>query len=164
MRPMNLTAEQKQTVGTWLQEGLKLSEIQDRLEKQFGLRVTYLEVRLLVDDLKLLPKDPEPPVVVASPAGLEKPASPLAKDAAPAPAPQPEGAPGSVAVTVDTVARPGALISGHVAFSDGQQADWLMDQMGRLGLVPQQQGYRPSPADMQAFQMHLERELQQFGI
>jgi hypothetical protein len=31
-------------------------------------------------------------------------------------------------------------------------------------LAPQQQGYRPSPEDMQAFQMQLERDLQQFGI
>ncbi len=164
MGPMNLTAEQKQTVAAWLQEGLKLSEIQARLEKQHGLRLTYLEVRMLVDDLKLVPKDQEPPAAPAPPIGLEKPAKPLDQAAAPAPAPEPEPAPGNVAVTVDKLARSGALISGHVSFSDGQQADWFMDQMGRLGLMPQQQGYRPLPADMQSFQMQLERDLQQFGI
>lgn len=159
---MNLTAEQQQTVASWVKEGLKVSEIQDRLEKQLGLRVTYLEVRMLVDDLKLVPKDQERPAAPAQ--AVVAPAEP--GEAAPqAPAAEPDTPlPGGVALTVDTVARPGALVSGHVSFSDGQQADWFMDQMGRLGLAPKQQGYRPSPEDMQAFQMQLERELQQFGI
>ena len=162
---MNLTAEQNQTVGAWLKEGLKVSEVQGRLEKQFGLRLTYLEVRMLMDDLKLVPKDQERPVAPVAPAvGLEKQAKPPEKEAPPALEPEPAGAGGSVALTVDAVARPGALISGHVSFSDGQQADWFVDQMGRLGLLPQQQGYHPSAPDMQTFQLQLEHELQQFGI
>lgn len=164
---MNLTAEQKQTVAGWLKDGLKLSEVQDRIEQQFGLRLTYLEVRLLVDDLRLTPKDQERPVApapaVAPSQGTKAPGDAEPPPLGPEPEPEPEPA-GGVSVTVDTVTRPGALISGRVNFSDGQQAEWFMDQMGRLGLVPRQQGYRPSPADMQAFQMQLERELQQFGI
>jgi hypothetical protein len=162
---MNLTAEQKEQVAAWVAQGQKLSEIQDRLEQELGLRLTYLEVRLLVDDLRLTPKDQERPVAPAplAPAGGAPPQGP---GTAPASEPEPEtpGVPGSVSVTVDNVARPGALISGQVSFSDGQQAGWFMDQMGRLGLLPQQQGYRPSAADMESFQLQLERELQHFGI
>ena len=58
---MNLDETQKQKVTAWIGEGLKLADIQKRLETEFGLRVTYLDVRLLVDDLKLKPKDPPAP-------------------------------------------------------------------------------------------------------
>jgi hypothetical protein len=107
----------------------------------------------LIDELKLVPKDAEPP--------------PQPKDIAT----QPQKAekeipaiPGGVSVKVDTVMRPGALVSGKVTFSDGNSAEWYLDQMGRLGLVPGQQGYRPSPADVQAFQEQLQQELQKLGL
>jgi hypothetical protein len=58
---MELSEEQKKTVAVWIAEGLKLSEIQERMGEAWGLRMTYMEARFLVDDLKLMPKDPEPP-------------------------------------------------------------------------------------------------------
>jgi hypothetical protein len=69
-----------------------------------------------------------------------------------------------VSVTLDTVTRAGAMASGHVRFSDGQSAAWYLDQFGRLGLVPQQQGYKPTPADVESFQRALERELSRLGL
>ena len=66
-------------------------------------------------------------------------------------------------VTVDAVTRPGAMVSGKVTFSDGQKATWYLDEMGRLGLVPAQQGYKPSPEDVQAFQRTLQAEMQKLG-
>ena len=62
---MNLTDEQRQRVTAWILQGAKLSEIQNRLASEFGIKLTYMEARFLVDDLKLTPKDPEPPKVVA---------------------------------------------------------------------------------------------------
>src|SRR6201994_1646627 len=64
---MQLTEEQKTQVRQWIGEGMKLSEIQDRLAKQFEIHLTYMDARLLVDDLKLTPKDPveEPPKAAA---------------------------------------------------------------------------------------------------
>ena len=61
-------------------------------------------------------------------------------------------------------ARPGTLTSGTVKFSDGQSAQWYLDQMGRFGMVPPVRGYRPSLEDLQEFQMLLDRELQKLGI
>jgi len=58
---MNLDDEQKRKVTEWIAQGLKLSEIQKRLGDELGLRLTYMEARLLVDDLKLMPKDTERP-------------------------------------------------------------------------------------------------------
>ena len=163
---MNLDESQRQKVAAWIADGLKLSEIQNRIASELGVRLTYMDVRFLVDDLKLTPKDPEPPKAAAP-----SPASPLAPNAPAPPAPplvpQPGAAApaaGGVSVTVDQLARPGALVSGKVTFSDGQKADWYLDQTGRLGVVPAVQGYKPAAADVQEFQLALQEELAKMGL
>jgi hypothetical protein len=156
---MNLDESQRQRVTAWILEGAKLSEIQNRLLSEFGLKLTYMEVRFLVDDLKLTPKDPEPPKSVES-----LPEAAKVADAKAIPAPEPAPALGGVSVTVDQIARPGTIVSGKVTFSDGQQAEWCLDQMGRLGLVPKQTGYKPSAADVQQFQTVLQSELAKLGF
>ena len=170
---MNLTDEQRQRVTAWILQGAKLSEIQTKLAEEFGLRLTYMEVRFLVDDLKLTPKDPEPPKGVTqigtAPEKGAKSTEPQGRGrgAAPAKAPGDAASPpltGKVSVTVDELVRPGAIVSGKVTFSDGQQADWYLDQMGRLGVVPRQQGYKPSAADVQQFQTALQNELARMGF
>jgi len=152
---MNLDEAQRRTVAAWIAEGLKLSEIQNRLMSELGVRLTYMEVRLLVDDLNLTPKDPE------RPKAAELAATPTAPSPSPA---EPTPTAGGVSVTVAEIARPGAIVSGQVTFSDGQQAEWYLDQTGRLGVVPRQQGYKPSATDVQQFQMALEREMQKLGF
>ena len=159
---MNLNDTQRSQVSRWVADGMKLSEIQNKVASEFGLRLTYMEVRFLVDDLKLTLKDPEPP----KPAVLPPP-PPAASIPAPAgstPLRAAAPAAGGVSVTVDQVAKPGAMVSGKVTFSDGQLADWYLDQTGRLGVVAQQQGYKPSQADVQEFQLGLEREIQKMGF
>ena len=156
---MTLDEAQKQKVRQWIEEGLKLSEIQSRLEQEFSLKMTYLEARFLVDDLKLSLKDPTPP-----PNPPEPPATPAA-----APGPVPEAAEPAPAgaskdsISVDTIPRPGSLVSGSVTFSDGQSATWMLDQMGRLGLGAKTPGYRPSPQDVEEFQILLQEELSKMG-
>jgi hypothetical protein len=160
---MKLDEAQRTKVAAWIAEGLKLAEIQKRLASELGLQLTYMDVRFLVDDLKLTPKDPEPPKVV-----VPAPIPEATKLAAPTePAALPPLAPvagGNVVVAVDQIARPGALVSGKVTFSDGNKADWQLDQTGRLGLVTQQAGYRPTPGDVQQFQAALEAELSKLGL
>ena len=151
---MKLDEPQRLTVAKWIADGAKLSEIQNRLAAEFGLKLTYMEARFLVDDLKLTPKDPEPPKVVAPPTA----AAPLATTPVP---PAPAG--GKVAVTVDQITKPGTAISGQVAFSDGQTADWYLDQTGRLGVVPKQVGYKPTPEDVKDFQFALQQEVAKLG-
>jgi len=163
---MNLDEAQRKRVAAWIAEGLKLSEIQNRLAAELGLRFTYMDVRLLVDDLKLTPKDAEQPkaaaaTIAAAPA--KSPESRIADPAKPEPAESPEAG-GNVSLTVDQIARPGAVVSGKVTFSDGNQAEWFFDQTGRLGLVPRQTGYRPPAADLQQFQRALESELSRMGF
>jgi hypothetical protein len=171
---MNLDAQQKDKVAAWIQEGLSLSQIQNRLASELGLTLTYMEVRFLLDDLRLRPQDKEPPksaelggvsptagVATTSPGGA-KAQSPR-QAAQPTPS-QPAPAEGRVSVTVDQVARPGALVSGQVSFTDGNSAAWYLDQFGRLGLAPKQTGYKPSQPDLMAFQAELQSELAKLGF
>jgi hypothetical protein len=156
---MKLDEAQRLTVAKWIADGAKLSEIQNRLAAEFGLKLTYMEARFLVDDLKLTPKDPEPPKVVAPPAAAAAPleTKPVPPEAGAAPAG------GKVAVTVDQITKPGAIISGKVAFSDGQTAEWYLDQSGRLGVVPKQAGYKPTADDVKDFQLALQQEVARLG-
>jgi len=166
---MNLDDAQQQQVIAWLQQGATLAQVQKRLETEFGLSLTYRDVKFLVGDLQVLPQDAEPAVpavLPAKPSPLGEtsrvPAAPASKNVGqevpfpPAPSP--------LQVSVDKLARPGAMVSGNVTFTDGQSAAWYIDQMGRIGIAPKDKAYRPSPADMQEFQMALEQELARQGF
>ena len=167
-RLMNLDDAQRSKVGEWIAQGMKLSDIQARIASELGLKMTYMDVRLLVDDLKLTPKDPDTakPVSAMLETAPVPPPEPHASKAPPAAAaePAPAGLASSVSVQVDQLARPGAVVSGKVKFSDGNMADWYFDQMGRLGLIPQKPGYRPPAADLQQFQSLLDSELSKMGF
>jgi hypothetical protein len=157
---MELTQEQRQKVTEWIAAGQKLSEIQERMGAEFDLRMTYMDARLLIDDLKLTPKDPVVPEPPKPPA--ETAAAPAAADAPPGEAEAPAGS-GTCSVTVDAVMKPGAMVSGKATFSDGQTAEWYLDQMGRFGLVPAVEGYRPPQSDIAEVQVLLDRELAKLG-
>jgi len=168
---MNLDEAQRSKVAEWIAQGLKLSEIQNRLISELKVTMTYMEVRMLVDDLKLIPKDPEPvkPAASALPGAIVPPGAGVpapGKPPGPAgakPAP-PAGGSGRVSLSVDQLAHPGAVVSGKVTFSDGTTASWQIDQTGRLGLVAPQPGYRPPATDVEPFQAALEAELSKLGF
>lgn len=162
---MDLTEEQKRMIASWVADGANVAEVQSRLAAEYQLNLTYMDVRFLIDDLELSLQDK------ASEAAATEVVDDTAGDAAAAGAiPFPgeeEGAAapaGGVRVTVDPVQRPGALINGAVVFSDGTSAEWQLDQTGRLGLVPSVEGYKPSQADLQEFQLALQKELQKQGF
>jgi hypothetical protein len=173
---MDVTDEQKRRISGWINEGAKLADIQRRLAEEENVHLTYMEVRFLVDDLKLTPKDVEkaeaPVAVGEASAGVasSSPASSRRAETA-APSKLADGgsaltgtAGGKVSVTVDEITRAGALVSGNVTFSDGKRAGWYLVQLGRLGMVPEEQGYRPPPADVSEFQLALEKELTRMGM
>lgn len=162
-----LNEDQKQKVSAWIAEGAKLADIQNRLAEECGVRLTYMDVRLLVDDLRLTPKDPvvETAKPAEAPAPLETAqASEPMSDAPAELLPDVPAGSGKVSLTADTIARPGTVVSGTVTFSDGKTATWYLDQTGRLGVVPAEQGYRPPSADVQEFQMLLDQQLQRMGF
>jgi hypothetical protein len=157
---MTLTDEQKQKIAAWIEEGEKPAGVQARLEKEFDLRLTYMEVRFLIDDLKVMPKDPAP---AAAPAPDEQASAEEAPAAIAAPDAAPPAGGGKLSIKVDDLVRPGAMISGKVTFSDGQTSEWYLDQFGRLGMVPPEPGYRPPQAEIAEFQIALEKELVKLG-
>lgn len=150
---MTLTDEQRSAISKWIEEGAKLPEIQKRLKEEFDISLTYLETRLLADDLKLSVKEPEEP---AKPAEEPEASAAPPEEAAPAP--------GKVSATIDQITRPGAMISGRVTFSDGEQGEWYLDQTGRLGLNANTPGYRPNQQDVMDFQLELERLARSQGL
>jgi hypothetical protein len=163
---MTLSPEQKQAVAAWVAAGDNLSSIQKKLSQEFKLSLTYKDVRFLVDDLDLSLKDALPKVSD----DLSQPAA--AAPAAPADvAEDPEAdfaAPGAGAVTVSVdraTLLPGAIASGSVTFSDGVTGKWMVDHQGRPGFTEvSQPGYRPTPADAQAFMQELSAALQKRGL
>jgi len=191
---MTLTPEQKESVAAWVAAGDNLSMVQSKLAEHFKLSMTYRDVRFLVDDLNLALKDAAPKVDAndvtrtppAAPPPAPRSAPPaekkgfldkakeklgLAKDDDADDEPEleeelPAGGASTVKVEVDAVTLlPGALASGVVTFSDGVTAKWVVDQYGRPGFTEvSQPGYRPSPADGQAFMQELSLALQKRGF
>jgi hypothetical protein len=154
---MNLTDEQKTLVAGWVSEGASPGDVQKRLKEECGISLTYLDLRLLLDDLKVVPPEPEPPAEETPTATAKDEVFDLEPD---------EVQPGSgkVSVTIDQITRPGSAISGKATFSDGQKAEWYLDTLGRLGINPDTPGYRPSQEDVMAFQMELQRAAQRAGF
>ena len=176
---MELTDQQRQGVKEWLAAGASLSDVQKNLKNEFGIAVTYMDVRLMVLEIGAEVKDkPEPKPVEPQPALQPEPPpqqqpedDPYADEAfddgaadSALPADNGTGGPATnVSVSLDRVVRPGAMVSGDVTFSDGSKGKWLIDQYGRFGLDPDTPGYRPSQADLQIFQMKLREELRRHG-
>ena len=190
---MSLTPEQKTTVATWVAAGDNLSAVQKKLLEHFKLTLTYRDDRFLVDDLELTLKDPAPKADVSDVSKSAPAPKPAAAPAAAGPTDLPpddgsefpEGeesdlppedaadlppadptAPSTVTVVVDKVTLiPGAIAGGSVTFSDGVTGKWIIDQQYRPGFTEiSQPGYRPSPADAQAFMKELGRAMQSRGF
>jgi len=165
---MNFTPEQKAKLATWLSAGTSLSDIQKLISSEMGIGMTYMELRFLIDDLDLEVTDNKPEAEEVEEGAEAESAEPTPVEEADAELDEaPVAGMGSVSITVDTLQRPGAMVSGDVTFSDGQTLGWQLDQMGRLGLIPNSDtpdGYQPPEEDIPAFQSELQRQLQSKGF
>jgi hypothetical protein len=139
-----LSTEQVASLHQWAAEGASMYDLQRRVKEEFDISLTYMDTRFLVLDLGINLVE----AMVEEPKIEEKPA------------PTPTGL---VSVTMDTLALPGALVSGKVEFSDGETAIWMLDQSGRPGLDPDTAGYRPSQPDVMEFQKQLRTLLESSG-
>lgn len=165
---MKLNEEQLKAVAAWFAGGASLDEIQKRLTSEFGVHVTYFDLRMIVADLP----QPEPEEAEAASESSEASNSSGSSESSnssdsSASSDSSEGEPqaANVSVTVDAIMIPGTMASGDVVFSDGVKGKWYLDQMGRLGLggdLPQ--GYRPVPEDAALFQARLMEALRSKGL
>ncbi len=146
-----LTEDQINQIRTWIPQMHSISEFQTKLNETFHQHFTYLETRFILDDLDLEIKKTEKKL-------SENPVK-LSEEISENPLP----VCGGVQVNVDPVTRPGMVCNGTVTFSDGQKAQWSLDQLGRLGLKPSQQGYQPSQEDISAFQENLQQKLSELS-
>ncbi len=177
---MSLSVEQTQAVAQWVRDGASLSDVQKRIQDEFKLSLTYMDVRFLVDDLDVTLVDPAPKADASDVSKAPPPPRPAAA-AADTGTPDADNAPmaeddfaddealplgGSVTVDVDNVTLiPGAMASGSVTFSDGVTGKWIVDNYGRPGFTEvSQDGYRPSPEDAQAFMQELSLALRKKGM
>ena len=181
-----LDDRQKDAVRQWAAEGAGLSEIQRRIKDEFGISMTYMDVRFLMLDIDAAVKDKPEPKAREEGTGNGEPGTangePGTDDDLQADKPSGDGEtddaaadgedgytpPGmddsNVKVELDRVVRAGALASGSVTFSDGVTGSWYLDRMGRLGLTKvSKPDYQPSRADLEAFQMALQDKLAQGG-
>ena len=189
---MELTDTQRETVANWFADGASLDEIQKRIKAEFGVHLTYLEVRLLVAEL---PQPEEAGVADGDGGGDAEEGTRTTKTPRTEPlecdqdfpdgpeshedegeaipegeeSPKGEECPEGQAlpaptVTIDALMLPGTIASGDVTFSDGKTGKWYLDQMGRLGIGNLPEGYRPSPTDAALFQQQLMQLLQSKGL
>ncbi len=168
--------EQIESIKNWVVQGASISDVQSKLKEEFGVVMTYMDVRFLIDDLGVeLVSTPEPVEEVsnaeeniASDASsensncesLEEDASGI--DATIPMQPDEQGVPiqgAGVKVSVSPIQRPDCIISGDVEFSDGSKAEWRIDRMGQLGLVPADPTMNPSQSDIMEFQRQLQQLL-----
>lgn len=140
---MKLSDEQRKRVAGWVEQGLSPSDVQRMIKEEFEISLTYLDLRLLLDDLKVVPKDPV-----------------VAQKEEPVEEEEEVEASGKLSFSVDQITRANAMVSGKVVFSDGERAEWLIDRSGRPVLNPETPGYRPTQEDIMAFQVELQRAVQ----
>ncbi len=151
-----LSDNEKESIHQWAADGADMAGVQQLLKSELGHHLTYMDTRFLALDLGLEFPSPKPEPEE------EKSQTPVADspivDAGNAPG-EP-GAQDGFSLDVDQIARPGAVISGRVTFSDGEKALWLIDEMGRPSLDSDTPGYRPGEADLAKFQSALQEAIE----
>ncbi len=179
---MQVTEDQKKTIGEWIQSGADLGKIQQSLKEEFGLNLTYLDTRFLLGDLGLEVIQEEEQEVIDPEESIseEKDSSEISNEEEPeSKSEEEESLPddpekeevnenenrtANVNLTVDSLTQPQCVISGKVTFSDGKDAAWYIDQIGRLGLNPDEEGYSPTQDDLAVFQSELRDVLSKQGL
>jgi hypothetical protein len=158
---MELNDEQRRTVAAWANRGLGLADIQRQLREEFGISMTYMEVRFLILELGLQVKDKETPTEEIR---KDKAVETAATEPDETDLPGRDTFGNAVSVEVDRVMKPGSIVSGTVVFSDGVKAAWSLDQFGRLALDADRPGYTPGREDIAAFQKELRAALESRGF
>lgn len=152
----------KKFVAQKLHEGVKLSDIQNMLAEELDCKMTFLDLRLMAAELedvdwsKFDPAEKKAkdaaeaaPAAGATDAAAENAVENTAENAGTAPAA------GKTTVELSRLTRPGAMAHGTVQFGSGASAEWLIDEMGRLGL--DKVSGEPTENDIAEFQTELRK-------
>jgi len=178
---MQLSEDQKTAIEEWIQSGADLNKIQQKLKEEFKLNLTYLDTRFLLGDLGLeiieeeeeeeeeemdpvQPEEKEDSAIKNGKESESQEQETLPEDPEEEKDNESENQTTNVNLTVDSLTQPQCIISGKVTFSDGKAAAWYIDQLGRLGLNPDEEGYSPTQEDLAVFQIELRNVLSKQGL
>jgi len=145
---INLNPSQLESLKSWTATGDSISDIQKKLQSEFGLNLTFMDTRFLLDDLELAIQSKE----------VEKEKS--KDDTLDITKQKPADSTQGVQVEVSPIQEPGFLASGSVTFTDGIEARWYLNSAGQLELKGPTRGYRPPKEDVEDFQRKLYELLQ----
>lgn len=163
--------EVKKIVAKKLSEGISLTDIQKQLSDEHNVRMTFLDLRLLaseLEDVNWESFNKEEEKVDEKDALDEVVDNPGEEDlidddngdefqAVDALESSQEAQSGQTVVELSKLARPGAVASGSVKFGSGANAEWVLDQLGRLALS--NATGEPTQQDIKEFQVELQKAL-----
>lgn len=144
-------ADIKKFMAQKIAEGLSLADIQKLIEEKFQKRMTFLDVRLMASSLDSIDweKEAEKENVVEETEedNVEEDKADAESDAA--------DTDGKCVVELSKLVKPGAVAHGSVKFPSGASGNWILDQMGRLGMENAEG--EPTEDDLKAFQEELQK-------
>ncbi len=166
-----------------LNSGMSLSDLQKLLDSEYGMKMTYFELRMIVSGLRIdwdkqekkqrpviptpqapspAPKAPEPKQETSLD-GLAEESQPLdEEDDEEESEDTDDSDDGNTVVTIDDSPMQGAVMSGSVKFASGASGKWMMNRMGQLGLASLDEGSeQPTQDDLMLFQQELQVVLQE---
>ncbi len=174
--------ERNEFIRKCIAEGMSLSKVQDALNSELGIHMTYMELRMLTSELSVNWTAQDKKTEAAKPhskpqdAPKQKPAEETDDDGmGDEMPPEEEGAPadedgaadglggGTTKVEVSKLVPPGAALAGTVTFASGAHGEWYVDQAGRLGYDLDEGSSKPTQKDLQLFAMELRKQLQRGG-
>ena len=173
--------ERNEFIRKCIAEGMSLSKVQDALNSELGIHMTYMELRMLTSELSVNWTAQDRKTEAAKPHSKpqdtpkQTPAEEANDDGMGDELPLEEDAPadedgaadglggGATKVEVSKLVRPGTAISGTVTFASGAHGEWYVDQMGRLGLALAEGSSKPTRDDVEKFQIELQKQLQGGG-
>jgi len=152
--------ELKKYIAELLNKGVSLSDIQKQLHSEKGVTMTFLDLRLMVSEIENIDWSKQQ---------TEEKSEELKKDDTQNGALMDEedelmddndedGVGSSTTVVeISKLTRPGTIANGSVKFASGVKANWMIDQLGRLGL--DKTTGEPTPQDIKEFQTELQKVL-----
>ena len=146
MSGMSVTVNEHQleAIKAWAAEGADLNAIQKKLQSEFELHLTFMEVRFLMLDHGI-------ELVAESEQTSEGKSSDRQEKVHQDVGTEEQGS--KVRVELDDLQLPGTLFSGKAHFPGGAEGAWQIDQLWRLGWS--KLTGTPSPEEMQSFQQEL---------
>jgi len=180
------TKERDEYIASQLNAGVSLSDVQTKLAQEYGVKMTYFELRMLAMGLAVDWEKQDKPKPAATPAPVvaapqeaaaddddmaaaddfnandaeDTEAEPTDDDEDEEPDDDEAAADGETKIVLDETPHPGAALSGTAVFASGASGKWALSRNGRLGFEPDEGSKEPDENDWQLFQAELQKTLQ----